>query len=385
MKENTHNADTPFHKKYASSRSKREKKSRVPSAQECQESPEECVRARGLGALRGLRAPPAHLEPKAGSSTSSCATAAPGQPQRKRRRTPGVCSPGSSLSARPLSSPGRGQPRSARQRSPEERPGEGLPRHGRRSASPPRVTRRSCGESRRALASRPGGPGAPGLWKGVCLTEPRKAATQGASAPGATATAAGGSACGTARRRLPCPPRHSPVPARPRPSRQGKAGDTVPPSVPRSPAAVLLTRPEPPLSRRGIPANSAPLSARPASRTRRRSRARTARPLERGRGRRGRAGAGRAGEEPGGGAPAGEPSASRRFPARLRPLVSLRERAARPEPPYRHLQPQTEGRAPCSSSVRAAVSPAGTEQGGHIGSLKKKLSPGPGFCRLEAA
>ncbi|CAN8187739.1 unnamed protein product [Coccothraustes coccothraustes] len=190
MKKNTHNADTPFRKKYANSRNKREiKKSRVPSAQECQESPEECVRAGGLGAPRGLRAPPAHLEAKAGSSSASCGTAAPGQPRtaplggktlapddrrmQSKRRTPGVRPPGSSLSAQPPSSPAPGRPRSARRRSPEERPGQALPRHGRRSASCPRVTRRSCGESRRVLASRPGGPSPLGLWKGARLTELR--------------------------------------------------------------------------------------------------------------------------------------------------------------------------------------------------------------------
>ncbi|XP_041324874.1 atherin-like [Pyrgilauda ruficollis] len=91
---------------------------------------------------------------------------------------------------------------------------------------------------------------------------------EGASAPGATATAAGSSACGTARQRLPCPPRSGPVApqscARPVPVIAArKAGDAVPPSPPRPPAAVLLTRPEPPLSRRGIPANSTPLSPPP--------------------------------------------------------------------------------------------------------------------------
>lgn len=140
----------PFAK---NTRNKREmKKSRVPSAQECQESPEECVRAGGPSAPRGLRGPPAHLEPKAGSSTSSCGTtaAAPGQPRPAPLggKTPAPDSPRdyegglrtyrSQLSPRPLSSPAPGRPRSARQRSPEKRPGEGLPRHGRRSASSPR-------------------------------------------------------------------------------------------------------------------------------------------------------------------------------------------------------------------------------------------------------
>ncbi|XP_058703055.1 chromosome alignment-maintaining phosphoprotein 1-like [Poecile atricapillus] len=129
--------------------------------------------------------------------------------QLSLRSTAEIARPG----AAPLRSPA--QPRGA--------PGGRAARHGRRSASSPRVTRRSCGESRRVLASRPGGPGALSLWKG----------------------------------------RHSRVPSRSRPSRQGKASDTVPPSAPTPPAAVLLTRPEPPLSRRGIPANSAPLSPPP--------------------------------------------------------------------------------------------------------------------------
>lgn len=126
----------PFAKKYANSRNKREmKKSRVPSAQECQESPEECVRAGNLGAPRGLRAPPAHLKPKAGSSTSSLRPRSGERPPllaaagktKKGSGLIGVCSPSSSLSPRPQSPPAPGPPRSARRRSPEERPGEGLP------------------------------------------------------------------------------------------------------------------------------------------------------------------------------------------------------------------------------------------------------------------
>ena len=104
-----------------------------------------------------------------------------------------------------------------------------------------RVTSWSCRESCVVLSSRPGGLGVLGLWKGACLTERDGAgnpATQGASARGATSTAAASrpgrrplrqqTATFPCAHRAPVRSRHSPVPARPRPCRQGDAGDAVP-------------------------------------------------------------------------------------------------------------------------------------------------------------
>lgn len=230
------------------------------------------MRAGGLGAPRGLRAPPAHLEPKAGSSTSSCGTAAPGQrrparsgkktlaPDSRKRRTPGVSSPGSSLSARPLSCPPRGGPAPLAGAAPRNAQGKRCP-----ASAPPAPRASSAGPA----GEPPCSPLTPGRARRPRPLERRVFnGVEDASAPGATATAAGHGACGTARRRLPCPPRSDPVApqscARPAPAiaagKSGRRARLVPPSAPRPPAAVLLTRPEPPLSRRGIPASSAPLS-----------------------------------------------------------------------------------------------------------------------------
>lgn len=387
MKKNTHNADTPFRKKYANSRNKREiKKSRVPSAQECQESREECVRAGGLGAPRGLRAPPAHLEAKAGSGTSSRGTAAPGQPRlggktlaRDNRRaneeghrslfsrqlplrsTAELARPG----AAPLRSPA--QPRGA--------PGG--------SAAPARPALRQL-PARHPPAVRGEPPSSrltPGRARRPRPLERRVFnGAEGASAPGAPATAAGSSACSTARQRLPCPPRSGATVLRPPgPGHRGseKRATRCPPQLPVRPLPFSS-----PVPSRRRPAGGSPPTPRRSLRQPRSPPEISAHcpppPAGEGAPR-----PGRAGEEPGWGRPAGEPGASRRFPARPRPLLSLRERAARTGSPDG--QPWTEGRPPCSSSARAAANRTGTERGGHNSPLKKKPSPGPGYCRLEAA
>lgn len=303
MKKNTHNADTPFRKKYANSRNKREiKKSRVPSAQECQESREECVRAGGLGAPRGLRAPPAHLEAKAGSGTSSRGTAAPGQPRlggktlaRDNRRaneeghrslfsrqlplrsTAELARPG----AAPLRSPA--QPRGA--------PGG--------SAAPARPALRQL-PARHPPAVRGEPPSSrltPGRARRPRPLERRVFnGAEGASAPGAPATAAGSSACGTARQRLPCPPASgATVLCPPGPGHRGseKRATRCPPQLPVRPLPFSSPVPSRLRPAGGSPPTPRRSLRRPASRARRRRSARTARPLQRGRGRRGRAGPGR--------------------------------------------------------------------------------------------
>lgn len=297
MKKNTHNANTPFRKNYANSRNKREmKKSRVPSAQECAESPEECVRAGGISAPRGLRAAPAHLEPKAGSGTSSCGTAAPlggkTPDPDSRREHQGLQSYRSLLSRQiPLGSAAElARPGAAPLRWPEEP--RGAP-GGR--AAPARPALRQLP----ARAEPPCSRLTPGRARRPRPVEKR--VFNGAEVnrhPGRLGAGSHSHSRGGQRQRhrtatAPVPAalwsQHSPVPVRPRPSRLGKAGNAPLSSRRRSPhpsrAASLGTPPTP---------RRAP--HRPAGRTHRRSRARTARPLQRGRGLRGRAG-----EEPGGG------------------------------------------------------------------------------------
>lgn len=350
----------------------------MPSAQECQESPEECLgaggapdtpRSRRLGGAprwpaqgsrpRGAPGPQrprpaatvrAHLKPKPRCGAAAAATRTRGKEPplftaaRENLRNiqvlpepvfPATPSPlRGPLAALPSSPVQRARPRggtaAARQHSPEERSGEGLPRHGRRSASPPAPHQLAMQGQPRCSLLTPGRTQRPwplerSVFKRSEMEEESRrprAPQRGEPPPQPRQPLQHHRATSPGAHRAPVRSRPQPC-ARPAPAISAGRSKRrrAPLSTPRPPVATGCRR-SPHPSRAASPSEGDPPHLRAALAARRRSLARTARPLQRGRGCRGRALPGRS---QAGGAPSGERGAL----SRPRLLGSLRGSAAR--------------------------------------------------------
>ncbi|XP_061303462.1 uncharacterized protein LOC133266219 [Pezoporus flaviventris] len=264
---------------------------RVPSAQECQESPEECVRAGGSGTpdTPRSRRPAGGSSPTEQPLASDLSAPQPGQcaaGTRTWRKEPPLFTAGTENSEtvrshrsvfpelpRPSAAHSARSPQGRHsRRSPAQlrgtlggkacpdpvlhRPPRALPAvvEGEPCCSPlpPERKRHPPGLWERACLTERGGEGKPPLQLGEPPPQPQ-AATQHGDVP---------CAC-----RAPLRSRHSPVPPGPghlcREKTATRCTPTRRPELPSQPATALPTRPEPPHPVRGFPVNFVPLLPSP--------------------------------------------------------------------------------------------------------------------------